>query len=89
MYFEKYPPAPPYTNTRMQISDLVLAIYVRPTLVRRNNGEAKKFSVGVLQLNTEVVHYIVPSKEPAAYLQAKVRTPLPIKHWALCSEGKK
>ncbi|CAM9779998.1 unnamed protein product, partial [Hapterophycus canaliculatus] len=37
----------------------------------KSNGETKKLSVAVLQLSTEVVHYIVPSKEPAAYLQAK------------------
>lgn len=51
-----------------------LLLVVFDTLLCRSNGETKKFSVGVLQLNTEVVHYIVPSKEPAAYLQAKVRT---------------
>ena len=32
----------------------------------------KKLTIGVLKLPTEVTHYIVPSKEPAAYLQAKV-----------------
>ena len=56
-------------------------------VVRRKKGETKKFSVGVLQLNTEVVHYIVPSKEPAAYLQAKVRTTSASAHvifWRCC-----
>lgn len=41
-------------------------------VVFRSNGETKKLSVAVLQLSAEVVHYIVPSKEPAAYLQTKV-----------------
>lgn len=28
--------------------------------------------MGVLQLSAEVTHYIVPAKDPSAYLQAKV-----------------
>ena len=40
--------------------------------MRRGDGKTKKFTIGVLKLPTEVTHYIVPSKEPAAYLQAKV-----------------
>lgn len=39
----------------------------------RSNGQTKKLTVGILQLSVEVTHYIVPSKEAAAYLQAKVR----------------
>lgn len=30
----------------------------------------------MFQLSAEVTHYVVPSKEPAAYLQAKVTLPL-------------
>lgn len=33
--------------------------------------------MGILQLSVEVTHYIVPSKEAAAYLQAKVRLKAP------------
>ena len=40
--------------------------------VPRSNGQTKKLTVGELQLSSEVTHYVVPSKEPAAYLQAKV-----------------
>lgn len=39
----------------------------------RSNGQTKKLTVGILQLSAEVTHYVVPAKEPAAYLQAKVR----------------
>ena len=39
----------------------------------RSNGQTKKLTVGVLQLSAEVTHYVVPAKESAAYLQAKVR----------------
>lgn len=42
-------------------------------LPARSNGQTKKLTVGILQLSVEVTHYIVPSKEAAAYLQAKVR----------------
>eukprot|EP00903_Cladosiphon_okamuranus_P006878 g6698.t2 len=37
----------------------------------KSNGQTKKLTVGVLELSAEVTHYIVPSKESAAYLQAK------------------
>ncbi|CAM9101707.1 unnamed protein product [Laminaria digitata] len=37
----------------------------------RGGAKTKKLTIGVLNLSTEVTHYIVPSKEPAAYLQAK------------------
>eukprot|EP00903_Cladosiphon_okamuranus_P006879 g6699.t1 len=36
-----------------------------------SNGQTRKLTVGVLRLAAEVTHYIVPSKESAAYLQAK------------------
>ncbi|CAM9685567.1 unnamed protein product [Ectocarpus sp. 12 AP-2014] len=37
----------------------------------KSNAQAKKLTVGVLQLCAEVSHYLVPAKESAAYLQAK------------------
>ncbi|CAN0195768.1 unnamed protein product [Ectocarpus sp. 6 AP-2014] len=37
----------------------------------KSNAQAKKLTVGVLQLSAEVSHYLVPAKESAAYLQAK------------------
>ncbi|CAM9173604.1 unnamed protein product [Ectocarpus sp. 12 AP-2014] len=41
----------------------------KPATVK-GNGESTKLSVAVLQLSTDVVHYVVPSKEATAYLQA-------------------
>ena len=41
--------------------------------VARSNGQTKKLTIGELQLSAEVTHYVVPSKDPAAYLQAKVK----------------
>ena len=43
-----------------------------PPRAPRSNGQTKKLTVGEFQLSAEVNHYVVPSKEPAAYLQAKV-----------------
>lgn len=40
----------------------------------------KKMTIGILQLSAEVTHYVVPAKEAAAYLQAKV-TYIPSGHW--------
>ena len=40
--------------------------------VTRSGGSMKKLTIGELQLSSEVTHYVVPSKESAAYLQAKV-----------------
>ncbi|CAM9132840.1 unnamed protein product [Ectocarpus fasciculatus] len=41
----------------------------KPATVK-GNGESTKLSVAVLQLSTDVIHYVVPSKEATAYLQA-------------------
>lgn len=40
---------------------------------RRTNKPARKLTIGVLKLSAEIVHVIVPSRQPAAYLNAKVR----------------
>ncbi|CAM9464964.1 unnamed protein product [Scytosiphon promiscuus] len=48
----------------------VTFVVAKPANIK-SNGETKKLSVAVLQLSAEVVHYIVPSREPAAYMQAK------------------
>ncbi|CAM9545236.1 unnamed protein product, partial [Hapterophycus canaliculatus] len=37
----------------------------------KSDRQTKKMTIGILQLSAEVTHYIVPAKEPAAYLQAK------------------
>lgn len=74
------------TRARVLLRSVPSRLRWKLVVVRRRKGETKKFSVGVLQLNTEVVHYIVPSKEPAAYLQAKVRTTsfCPRDFWRCC-----
>ncbi|CAN0195385.1 unnamed protein product [Ectocarpus sp. 6 AP-2014] len=41
----------------------------KPATVK-GNGESTKLSVAVLQLSTDVVHYVVPSRDATAYLQA-------------------
>eukprot|EP00903_Cladosiphon_okamuranus_P007601 g7372.t1 len=71
------PPPPPDAKTAVtQVEGgggglgAVNFVVDKPASIKKT-GETKKFSVGVLHLTTEVVHYIVPSKEPAAYLQAK------------------
>ena len=53
--------------------------------VHRSNGQTKKLTVGELQLPSEVTHYVVPSKEPAAYLQAKVLDGDTVLPWKLNS----
>eukprot|EP00752_Nemacystus_decipiens_P003003 g2786.t1 len=75
--FFSAPPPPPEAKSavaeveggRGSVGAVTFAVD-KPATIRKE-GETKKFSVGVLQLNAEVVHYIVPSKEPSAYLQAK------------------
>eukprot|EP00904_Undaria_pinnatifida_P004389 jgi/Undpi1/13951/HiC_scaffold_9.g03602.m1 len=42
----------------------------KPAVIK-SNGQTKKLTIGELQLSAEVTHYVVPSKDPAAYLQAK------------------
>lgn len=53
--------------------------------VGRTDAAAKKLTVGMLQLAADMTHYLVPSKEPSAYLQAKVlrHTRAPAIVWAL------
>ncbi|CBN77790.1 conserved unknown protein [Ectocarpus siliculosus] len=41
----------------------------KPATVK-GNGESTKLSVAVLQLSTDVVHYVVPSRDATAFLQA-------------------
>ncbi|CAN0311263.1 unnamed protein product, partial [Ectocarpus sp. 8 AP-2014] len=41
----------------------------KPATVK-GNGESTKLSVAVLQLSTDVIHYVVPSRDATAYLQA-------------------
>lgn len=38
----------------------------------RNHAEAKKIAVGMFELSAEVMHYVVASTSPAAYLHVKV-----------------
>ncbi|CAM9996289.1 unnamed protein product [Ascophyllum nodosum] len=49
----------------------VVSFAVSLPAIIKSNGQTKKLIVGEFQLSAEVNHYVVPSKEPAAYLQAK------------------
>eukprot|EP00752_Nemacystus_decipiens_P006822 g6124.t1 len=70
------PPPPPAKPAMAQVEGgsggmgAVSFVVDKPADIK-SNGQAKKLTVGVLQLSAEVTHYIVPAKEPAAYLQAK------------------
>ncbi|CAM9996220.1 unnamed protein product [Ascophyllum nodosum] len=75
--FASAPPPPPAAKpsvARMEggrdAFGAVSFAILQPAIIK-SNGQTKKLTVGVFQLSAEVNRYVVPSKDPAAYLHAK------------------
>lgn len=54
----------------------------------RDNAQNTRLTVGILQLTAEVTHYVIPSKEDSAFLQAKVSIDSPGQGEGRASEQK-
>lgn len=72
------PPAPPASTAIAEIEGGggdggigAVSFAIKQPAILKSDGQSKRLTVGILQLTAKVTHYIVPSKEASAFLQAK------------------